>query len=359
MPQRYYSSTAGEMALTTGVDSVNTSIAVDTVAGLPASTPFTLVLDRDTASEEVVTVTAVAGTTLTVVRGEDGTPAVAHTTGATVRHMVTARDLREPQQHLDATTDVHGIGSSSEVVGTTTTQTLTNKTLTEPVVDAPTINTPPANVANPAGAIQMFAGAAAPGGWLLCDGSLVSRTTYSGLFAAIGTVYGAGDGSTTFALPNLKGRVPVGRDSAQAEFGELGAAGGAKTHTLTVAEMPSHTHVQDAHNHTQNAHTHTQNAHGHGVTDPGHTHRQVVTAPSAAGTSERRDFASDGPGAEYEQGANTVRGYTGITVGSATATNQDTTATNNPATATNQNTGGGGAHNNLQPYVVVNYIIKT
>lgn len=358
MPQRYYSSTAGAMALTGGVDSANTSITVDTVAGLPPTAPFTLVLDRDTASEEIVTVTAAAGTTLTVTRGEDGTAAVAHTTGAAVRHMVTARDLREPQQHMDAAVNVHGVGPSSSVVGTGTEQTLTNKTLTAPVIETPVITAPPANVANPAGAIQMFGGASAPTGWLLCDGAVVSRTTYAALFAAIGTVYGAGDGSTTFALPNLKGRVPVGLDAAQVEFDALGETGGAKLHTLTVNEMPSHTHVQDAHNHTQNAHTHTQNPHSHTVTDPGHVHGQVVTA-NATGTAERNDYDSDSAGQTYAQGVNTLSATTGVTVNSATATNQNTTATNQATTATNQNTGGGAGHNNLQPYVVVNYIIKT
>jgi microcystin-dependent protein len=79
----------------------------------------------------------------------------------------------------------------------------------------------------------MFAGSTAPTGWLLCDGTAVSRTTYSDLFAITSTTYGVGDGSTTFNLPNLKGRVPVGLDTSQTEFDVLGETGGAKTHTLT------------------------------------------------------------------------------------------------------------------------------
>lgn len=74
-----------------------------------------------------------------------------------------------------------------------------------------------------------------PTGWLLCDGSAVSRTTYSTLFALLGTVFGVGDGSTTFNLPSLKGRIPVGKDSSQTEFDTLGETGGAKTHTHTGA----------------------------------------------------------------------------------------------------------------------------
>jgi microcystin-dependent protein len=81
-----------------------------------------------------------------------------------------------------------------------------------------------------AGMIQPFAGSVLPTGWLLCDGAEVNRITYASLFAAIGTVYGAGNGSTTFNLPNLKGRVPFGKDPSQVEFDVLGETGGAKVH---------------------------------------------------------------------------------------------------------------------------------
>src|SRR5690606_36416662 len=117
-----------------------------------------------------------------------------------------------------------------------------------------------------------YAGHTAPQGHLLCDGSEVLREDYPVLFSVIGTTYGAGDGSTTFNLPNLKGRVVVGVDESQTEFSELGLKGGAKTHKLTVAEMPKHTHTQNPHNHTQNSHTHGQNSHTHSQSS--HTHSQ-------------------------------------------------------------------------------------
>ena len=88
------------------------------------------------------------------------------------------------------------------------------------------------------GAIQMYGGATAPAGWLLCDGSAVSRTTYSKLFEVLGTAYGEGDGSTTFNVPNLQNKFALGSSSGKA----LGATGGEETHTLTTAEMPSHSH---------------------------------------------------------------------------------------------------------------------
>ena len=95
----------------------------------------------------------------------------------------------------------------------------------------------------PTGTVSPYAGAAAPTGWLLCQGQAVSRSTYAALFAVIGTTYGIGDGSTTFNLPNLKGRSLVGTDSSQTEFNVVGETGGAKTHTLAEAEMPAHTHT--------------------------------------------------------------------------------------------------------------------
>ncbi len=166
----------------------------------------------------------------------------------------------------------------------------------------------------PAGSIIQWGGAAAPVNWLLCDGSAVSRTTYASLFAAVGTSYGTGDGSTTFNLPDLRGRVPVGKNGGS--FGTLGATGGAETVTLTEAQMPSHTHIQNAHNHS--------------------TPMQMASWPQNENSYEHinGDWGSWGWPRVYA--INSV----------------------NNATATNQYTGGGQAHNNLQPYQVVNYIIK-
>ena len=203
------------------------------------------------------------------------------------------------------------------------------------------VNTP----VMPSGSITQFAGASAPTGWLSCDGANVSRTTYAALFAVVGTTYGVGDGSTTFGLPNMKGRIPVGYDSSQSEFDALGETGGAKTHTLTTSEMPSHTHTQDSHNHTQNAHGHT--------TVNGGSHAHVVNGLNTGIPAGTNGF-----------GIGMLRigdgGYNYSTTGAGDHGHgiNNNTATNNATTATNQNTGGGGAHNNLQPYIVLNYIIK-
>jgi microcystin-dependent protein len=198
----------------------------------------------------------------------------------------------------------------------------------------------PDNAASlPAGTIVQWPGAVAPANWLICDGAAISRTEYASLFAAVGVQYGAGNGTTTFNLPNLKGRVAVGFDASQSEFDVLGELGGAKTHTLTTSEMPSHTHIQDSHNHTQNAHNHTQDAHSHTL-----------------GGTLVSSFVGFGQNSPIN--GNATNPSTGG-VNATTATNQSTTATNQATTATNQSTGGGEAHNNLQPYIVLNYIIKT
>ena len=85
------------------------------------------------------------------------------------------------------------------------------------------------------GVVQLFAGSSAPSGWLICNGQAVSRTTYAALYAVIGTTYGAGDGSTTFNVPNLVNKTVRGSNS-------LGKTGGADTVTLSTANLPAHTH---------------------------------------------------------------------------------------------------------------------
>ena len=163
-------------------------------------------------------------------------------------------------------------------------------------------------VALPTGAVLPFAGASAPSGHLLCYGQAISRSTYSDLFTAIGTTYGVGDGSSTFNIPDLRGRAVAGQDdmggsSANRLTGQtggvngdtLGGTGGAETHTLSAAELAAHTH-------------------------------------------------------EYSKG--NVSG-TNIAAGNALNANLGTSV------STAENTPSGGAHNNVQPTLILNYIIKT
>lgn len=187
----------------------------------------------------------------------------------------------------------------------------------------------------PVGSVSTYAGNQAPTGYILCDGSAISRTTYHALFQVIGTTYGSGDGSTTFNVPNLKGKFVVGFDSAQTEFDNLSETGGAKTHTLTVSEMPSHNHSGL----TQSAGTHT-----HTITDPGHTH-SYVNQPNTQNTDNA--FATESAADNSSVGQTTGSSLTGITVNSAGAHQHGI-----------DSQGGGQPHNNLPPYLVLNYIIK-
>lgn len=129
MTVRYYSSVAAETTLVASITNANTSIQIASATGLPALTPFTLALDYEAATEELVEVTAVAGTTLTITRGIDGTSAASHNAGARVRHVSSARDFSDSRTHENTSTNVHGLAVGSAVVGTNDTQTLSNKTL--------------------------------------------------------------------------------------------------------------------------------------------------------------------------------------------------------------------------------------
>lgn len=162
----------------------------------------------------------------------------------------------------------------------------------------------------PAGCIMHTAAAVAPNGWLLCNGSNVSRSTYADLFAAIGTTFGAGNGTTTFTLPNLRGRVVVGVDSSQTEFDALGETGGAKT--------PSHSHALSDLGHARIDHRADANL---------NTRR--VTTPSWAGTARSGLNAYAADSSNRTVGA----GLGGTTDAAAAST--------------------------LQPYIVLTPIIKT
>lgn|SRR5574340_279779 len=181
----------------------------------------------------------------------------------------------------------------------------------------------------PPGTIVMTGRSSAPSGWLVCNGDAVNRTLYAKLFAAIGETFGVGDGTTTFNLPDMRGRVAagVGTGTGGGASGTGAVSGGAALAavalagwfgtndvTLTSAQIPAHTHP---------------------ITDPGHSHGQnggtngPLNTELATGTYDTVVHAS----------SNTDSATTGITV--------------------NNNTGGGGSHTNLQPTVGLNFIIRT
>lgn len=214
----------------------------------------------------------------------------------------------------------------------------------------------------PVGMISPYAGSTAPASWLFCDGAELLKTnpTYAALFAVIGTTYGetngsGGAGTTHFRVPSLKGRVPVGRDSADSLFDMLAETGGAVNHTLTEAQMPAHTHGMNNHVHaidhnhaaattSSDAHTHTLDVEGTSYSS--HNHATASGSDSVAGTP------SSGSGVVADSGQVNSDSHT------HTVDLPNFTGSSGASAAGSTSTGGGQAHNNLQPYIVVNYIIK-
>lgn len=122
----------------------------------------------------------------------------------------------------------------------------------------------------PPGSILLYAGNSVPSGFLACNGAAVSRTTYANLFSAIGTLYGVGNGSTTFNLPNCTGKLPIGVDVGVGAIDTLGKSLGSLNHTHTT---PNHQHTIASHDHTM-AHTHTGGSHSHVLND----HQHIIPA---------------------------------------------------------------------------------
>lgn len=188
------------------------------------------------------------------------------------------------------------------------------------------------------GTIQDFAGTVVPDGFLLCDGTAVSRVNYPNLFSVIGVAWGIGDGSTTFNLPNLIDRTTLGSTS-----GGVGTTGGADSATLDVANLPAHNHGI-----TDPGHTHavTDPQHTHAITDPGHVHTSLIA----------NSINTTGANVGATQAGNTGSATTGITVNPAS-----TGVTVNTAVTgiTTDDTGSGDPISILPPYASVIKMIKT
>lgn len=198
----------------------------------------------------------------------------------------------------------------------------------------------------PIGMISEFAGSAAPSGWLLCFGQPISRSGYAALFAVVGTVYGAGDGSTTFNLPDLRGRVTAGKDDMGGVSADrltnlpggvngdvLGATGGVQSHVLTLQQSPAHDHGG------------TSGAGG----AHGHESRMNPFAESSTGKDTTGGLMMRQSGATtYAANAGAPGDAAGTQIGAAPAHSHSIASA-----------GGGEAHNNVQPTLVLNYIIRT
>lgn len=242
-------------------------------------------------------------------------------------------------------------------------------------------------LALPVGTIQMYGKSTAPvatangGTWLVCDGSAISRTTYAGLFTVIGTTYGSGDNNTTFNIPDMRARAPVGYNAAALNSGTVNvrsarniaaSTGGTEGHVLTTAELAAHSHQIPATTHTHavtdNGHAHTGNQSGNTgsasltINDPGHFHTYKQGAEYQSGSVYSTAFDAN---PNDDGRADTLPKTTGITINDHSHSLTTTTVTTGLTvdanvigiTSTAPDTGSSSSHNNMPPYLVVNYII--
>lgn len=191
------------------------------------------------------------------------------------------------------------------------------------------------NIYTPVGSILTYSGVSAPGGWLLCNGNEVSKAQYPRLFAVIGNLYGSPVNSNNFVLPNLADRIPVGKSGSN----NVADVGGASNVTLSVANLPAHSHTGT---------TNSNGFHTHSITDPGHTHSQ---------TTNQDDYNEWGgsPPSFADDAGNSVTwnninsSTTGITINSGGA---------HTHTFTTDSTGSGNSIDIRNKYIVLNYIIR-
>lgn len=405
MARKSYVGAAIKTTITQGLAaSGETTIILAASTGWPTvsggSTGFVVVVDPGLATEEKILCSTRSGTSCTIAtRGYDGTSATGHSAGAAVWHVLDANMVDEANAHVNDTTrddhtqylnntrhDIttrHAFGAALGTPGTpaTVNTIATAGTAAMPArsdhvhtldpniagdglsisSNALTVNTDDATIQKvgdalqvvsggitathlaaeavtrpiivvteriPIGSINPFGGSAAPTGWLLCDGTSYSTSTYADLFNVVGYTYG-GTGPS-FLVPNLKGRAPVGRDSGQGEFDTLGETGGSKTHVLVDNEMPVH------------GHSFSDTSSGPSITldhyvDGDSGLRVVVTGGS-------QDWLRK----TFETGAQVV-----------TLSDIDAHASHtHSVSGTTGNAGADAAHNNLSPYLVINYIIK-
>ena len=381
--RRKYKGNATATTISAGLSSGATSCVIGSATGWPTSGPFYVVVDPGLSSEEKILVGSISGTTISsLTRGVDDTTDQNHAAGCSIYPVFTAVDADEANELTSTYANQGGIvyqgastfaqlaiGTAAHVLkvnsgatapewGQVATAGITDSAVTTAKIADTNVTLGKLSTAvqaslAPAGSLMPYAGSSAPTGWLLCYGQAVSRSTYADLYTVVGTTYGSGDGSSTLNVPDLRGRVIAGQDdmggtsanrltglTAGVDGDTLGGTGGAESHTLTTAQLASHSHAN-----TASASTTVS------ITDSGHTHTingegLVANVQDALNGDGQRVLESDlSTSASTEA---TASATTGITATGSTT-----------VTMTNANTGGGEAHNNVQPTIILNYIIKT
>lgn len=225
----------------------------------------------------------------------------------------------------------------------------------------------------PTAVVLPFAGSVEPSGWLFCYGQAISRTTYATLFTVISTTFGTGDGSTTFNVPDLRGRVPYGKDNMGGSAANritvatsgitgttLGSAGGAQSITLATTNLPSHTHgitsitvtgtaaSNGAHTHTVSGTTSTDGAHTHTYEDDGRGGTSKTSGSGTAANTDSDTRTTDSSGSH----SHTV-------TGTAASNGAHTHSVTGTASGTSDAAGSGTAYGKVSPGIILNYIIYT
>ena len=206
----------------------------------------------------------------------------------------------------------------------------------------------------PIGTVVMWAGNSTnlPSDWLVCDGSAINRQTYSELYTIQRNVFGAGDGSTTFNIPDMRDRFVVGAGSSYSP----NSTGGENAHKLTVNEIPSHNHSQNTHSHSASSGNAGNHSHTGGTsTNGGHTHNVYYSYSGGSGSYRRLGHATANSGSDNSALYNGDHSHSFTTDG---AGNHNHSVSVGNATATNNATGGSLAHENRPPYIGILFIIK-
>jgi microcystin-dependent protein len=374
--RRQYKGAAVSTTITAGINSSATTCALAANTGWPSSSgvPFYVVIDPGTSTEEKCSAT-IAGTTLTLTRGQDDTTAAAHASGAVIYPVFSADEADEANLFTSTMTtrgDLLTMGSGPTVarlaVSSNSGYVLTSDG-TDPVwgqvaaaglaSDAVTTvkildsAVTSAKIANativqgdialtllkalcPVGTIVASVAATAPTGWILCDGTAVVSGTHPELYALCSTT------------PDLRGRTVIGVGTgAGLSARTLNATGGTETHALTTAELATHSHANTL---TNNAGTFTGNLNT--TSSTAHVHDVPFSLANTVNAADTISAIPDGNGTVFystqNDGADGAHSHT-VTPSGSVSTN---------VTISNVETGSGTAHNNMQPFYALNYIIK-